>query len=424
MRTRSLLSFALISILTLASHAAGPADVVPAINALGLDLYRQQVREVRNEDVLLSPYSIATALAMMYAGAGGATKDEMARVLRFPADTAACSRGFQLLREQFEELVADSARSAAGQTGAGENVPALTLRSANRVYLQEGFQPELPFLQLMSESFGVAPGTVDFRGDPESARNQINQWVAECTENRIPRLLAAGQPAGITQAVLVNTLYLKAAWAAPFLAVQTKPLPFHLSLTREDLVPTMFCEKTLHFAQRSGYSIVTLPYQTGRLQFVLFVPDAIDGLAGVENDLTPELLIACTNLDRRDLLLYLPKFKLEPGTQPLAGALQAIGLHSALDQPAGTADFTNLARRTSADRISLGEIFHQTWLSLDERGTEAAAATQLRLSTFGVALPPPQPVVLRADRPFLFAIQHIHTGVCLFLGRVTDPRAN
>jgi serpin B len=402
-----------------------PPDVAPAINALGLDLYRQQIKSASGQSVLLSPYSISTALAMTYAGADGATKTEMQRVLHFPADAAACSEGFRLLQSQLHDLMLRAGKDVAELRAEGGEATPLTLQAANRLYVQKGFKLQPDFLRLMSKEFGASVGETDFRSHPESARSQINQWVAEFTHDRIPDLLPVGQPQASSRLVLVNALYLKAAWRDAFRESNTEPQPFHLTPRDTAPVPTMLQQEHFGYDRRDGYSVVTLPYQPGGLQFVLFVPDAIDGLAALEQQLTAADLAACAQLSKRDVILYLPKFKLAPGTMPLGEALQNLGLQTAFDLPRGSANFARMAPRQPDDYLAIGQVFHQTWLSLDEHGTEAAAATAVVMLSGFVVAPPnePPPIEVRADRPFLFAIQHIGSGACLFLGRVTDPRS-
>jgi serpin B len=121
--------------------------------------------------------------------------------------------------------------------------------------------------------------------------------------------------------------------------------------------------------------------------------------------------------------LYLPKFKFEPPTIPLAAKLRALGLKSAFDQPAGSANFDRMAPRKPDDYLAISEVFHKTFIAVDEKGTEAAAATAVAmLAMMGMPGKSLKPIVMKVDHPFLYAIQHIPTGACLFIGRVTDPR--
>lgn len=425
MRALSFLSPLLLAVLPLAAREPASVNVTPAINALGLDLYRQQIQTADGKGVLLSPYSIATALAMTYAGADGETKAEMQRVLRLPPDSAVSSAAFEELAAQLTDVARESERQVVHLQRHGGDATPLQLSVANRLFAQQGYAFRAPFLSEVRKHFGSEVDRLDFKNDAAHAREVINRWVAEQTHDRIRDLLPEGVPHRDTRLALVNALYLRAAWEDEFREYNTKPEPFHFASGTSEPVPTMLTRQKLGYAKRDGYSVVTLPYQTGRLQFVLFVPDAKNGLASLEKKLTAAALGDCAQLEHRDVILRLPKFKLAPSTMALGDALQALGLKTAFDVPKGSANFDRMAPRQPDDYLYIGQVFHKTWLALDEHGTEAAAATAVvMLATLGVGpREEPPPVEVRADRPFLFAIQHVDSGSCLFLGRVTDPRS-
>jgi serpin B len=176
-------------------------------------------------------------------------------------------------------------------------------------------------------------------------------------------------------------------------------------------------------SRRDGFSVVTIPYSGGEVQFLILLPDRTDGLAGLEAKATPELLADCANPEPADVILYLPKFRIEPPLFRLGKVVRSLGMRSAFDQPRGTADFDRMAPRKADDYLCISEVFHKTFLVLDERGTEAAAATAVAMApAAAMGGEKPKPVEVRVDHPFLFAIQHRPSGACLFLGRVTEPR--
>jgi serine protease inhibitor len=169
--------------------------------------------------------------------------------------------------------------------------------------------------------------------------------------------------------------------------------------------------------------VVTIPYIGGEVQFLILLPHETNGLAALEAKLTPELLALGANPGMADVILHLPKFKLEPPLIKLGKALKSLGMKSAFDQPSGSADFDRMAPRKPDDYLYISEVFHKTFLALDEKGTEAAAATAVAMMrATAVLMEKPAPVVVRVDHPFLFAIQHRRSGACLFWGRLTDPR--
>jgi serpin B len=162
----------------------------------------------------------------------------------------------------------------------------------------------------------------------------------------------------------------------------------------------------------------------GELQFLVLLPDEVNGLQALEKGLSAEMLAQCAKLERHDVDLSMPKFKFEPPTIALAAALKALGMNSAFDQPRRSANFDRIAPRKPNDYLYISDVFHKTFIAVDEREPRRAAATAvtMMMATAMRPQPTPPPIVVKVDRPFLYAIQHVPSGVCLFLGRVTDPR--
>ncbi len=401
--------------------AADTAAAVNAINALGLDLYRTQPS---GGNLLLSPYSIQSALAMAYAGADGDTRAEMQRVLHYPADERALDSGFAELAREFSQVEQDSAQAVAGPKTEGLNpTTPVEIRAANRLFVQQGYPFRAPFLALMKDSYGAPLDELDFAHASEAARATINGWVEEQTKGKIQDLIP---PSGVTRAtrlVLANAIYLHAGWARPFEPASTEPVPFFVHGTDSAMVPTMSQVSSCGYVHRDGYTAVSLRYVGGGLQFLILLPDDRDGLPALERKVTPELLADCANLPAAEIALHLPKFKLAPPTLALDSQLKQLGLKTAFDEPHGSANFDRMAPRKPDDYLYIGAVFHKTFIALDEQGTEAAAATAVvMMRALAVFANKPKPVEVQVDHPFLFAIQHVSSGACLFLGRVTDPR--
>lgn len=394
--------------LVLATHlmSASLDPAARAINALGLDLHRQQPKA---GNLCLSPYSIQSALAMTYLGASGATQQEMAKVLYFPDSKAALGESFAALAESLskaQKTSADVVTQAKKHGGPGE---ALSIHVANRLYGQKNYEFRRPFLEDIEHHFGAPLQTMNFIKDAPGATREINRWVKKQTRDRIRDLIPDGGLTADTRLVLVNAMYLKASWADEFAENATRPEPFRVNGGEAVAVPTMFQQEYL------GYG--------GDLHFLLIVPDKVDGLARVEAALTPDVLASCAKAKLREVILHLPKFKVMPPTMDLSETLQKMGMTTAFDSPPGSADFDAMAPKRPDDYLCISKVFHQTFLALDEKGMEAAAATAVTmLGVTAIAPEPEKPVEVHADRPFLFAIQHAESGACLFLGRVADPR--
>ena len=402
---------------------AQPNPVTPAVNQLGLDLLRAQASAGDHGNLLLSPYSIEVALAMAYTGADGHTREEMQRVLHLPGDDAAVLGGFSALANELSELQAASRRRAERVREHGRTGEPIEINIANRLFAQSGFAFRPAFTTALREQFRAPLEELDFKTAAEPARVTINAWIARETRERIRELVPAGAIEASTRAVLANAIYLRAAWEDAFKPGETKNETFWVDGKTQTEVPTMLQQRRYGYEQRDGYSALVLPYMGGDLQFVILLPDKRDGLAGLEKTLTPDILAGCANLPFREVILHLPKFKIEPPILPLGAVLQGLGMTTAFDQPRGSANFDRMAPRKPDGYLYISNVFHRTWLSLDENGTEAAAATAVIMAmTASMPQELQPPIEVRVDRPFLFAIQHVPSGTCLFLGRLTDPR--
>ena len=393
-----------------------------ATNELAVDLNRQLATGDGN--LCLSPYSIQSALAMTYAGADGETRTEMARVLHFPTNDGGVPASFFALQRSLQEMSAKRAELVKQSKKFGGPSEPITLHIANRLFAQNGYKFREAFLSLVKQNFGGAFEPVDFIADPAAATQRINKWVADQTRDRIRDLIPGGALDKTTRLVLANALYLKAPWASEFSQNATQPEPFFVHGGAPVDVPMMRkTDKHFGYARHEGFTVVSLPYAGDDLQFVVLLPDEIDGLRKLESKLTADVLAGCAKLEKRDVDLHLPKFKLEPPTITLAEKFEALGMKTAFDKPQGSANFDKIAPRTPKDYLYISQIFHKTFIAVDEKGTEAAAATAVAMMA-GTAFrsPPPPPIEVKIDRPFIYAIQHVPSGVCLFLGRVTDPR--
>jgi serpin B len=419
MKKLPLLFMTLFSLAVSQLHAADTDTAATAVNALGIDLLAKIGKP--DENALLSPYSIQNALAMTYAGAAGATREEMAKVLHFPSDDAELNSSFAALEKELAEIEKCTAQIVADSQHGGPKEP-ITLSVANRLYGQQGYDFRQAFLAVVKESYGAPLEQVDFKNGADKATQLINTWVEDQTQKRITNLIPDGALAKETRLVLVNAIYLKAAWEEAFKTEVTQPGPFHVNGGDPQNVPMMCQEASNGYAKKDGYTAAGIPYIGSDLQFLVLLPDDANGLPALEAKLTPALLADCAKLENAKVDLWLPKFKLEPPLMKLSDQLKALGMKTAFDDPQGSANFDGIAPRKPDDYLCISEVFHKTFLSLDENGTEAAAATAVVMMEASAMMAGPQPPQVHVDHPFLFAIQDRKSGACLFLGRVTDPR--
>jgi len=388
-----------------AAPAEGSAErAAAAINAFGLDLYRAIGSDGGN--LVFSPASIALALAMARAGARGETAAQMDAVLH--ADAAGDL--LAALNALDQALASRSGTFPAYPEGTLD----VALRIANAPFAQRGLPLEPAYLATLAGDFGAGLRLVDYARDPEAARRTINAWVDEQTERRIPELLPAGAIDESTLLTLVNAIYLKAPWLDAFVEEATAPAAFTRADGSAVDVPMMDGgTDLLAYAAGDGWRAVELPYAGGKLVMTLVVPD---DLAAFEAGLTPEAFAAIVAaLDGRLVHLRMPRFGQETKVS-LNEVLAALGMPDAFG--AGRADFSGI---TAAAPLFITAVVHQANIDVDEKGTEAAAATAVVMA--GTAAPSDEPVELTVDRPFLFALRDRPTGAILFLGRVVDPSA-
>jgi serpin B len=404
------------------AHAAANFDLASkATNELGVELQRQLA--TGNENLCVSPFSIQSALAMTFAGADGDTRTEMGRVLHFPSDASTVAASFGSLQHSLEEMSAKTAELVKKSREFGGPGEPITLNIANCLFAQKDYDFRQNFLSLVKQNFGAAFEPLDFVADPKGATQHINKWVADQTRDKIRDLIPADALNKLTRLVLANALYLKAPWADAFSEKATQPEPFHVPGAAPVNVAMMRKTARFGYAKREGFTAVSLTYAGDDLQFLVLLPDEENGLRTLESKLTADVLAKCTKLETQDVDLHLPKFKLEPPTIALAENLQALGMKSAFDIPQGSANFDKMAPRKPNDYLYISNVFHKTFLAVDEKGTEAAAATAVvMMRATGMRGPKPPPIQVKVDRPFVYAIQHVPSGVSLFLGRVTDPR--
>ena len=424
MHVKRLLMLHVVGALTAAiMQGATDFDVAArATNELAVELHRQLA--TADENLCVSPYSIENALAMTYSGADGETRTEMARVLHFPTNDTGAPASFSALQHSLEQMTTKTAELVKQSKKFGGPSEPITLNIANRLFAQKGYAFRAAYLSLVKQNFGEAFEPIDFVADPAAATQRINKSVADQTRDRIRDLIPGGALDETTRLVLANALYLKAPWTSEFSQNATKSEPFFVHGSAPVDVPMMQkTDKHFGYARHEGFTVVSLPYAGDDLQFVVLLPDEVNGLHALESKLSGDTLASCAKLERRDVDLHLPKFKLESPTITLAEKFEALGMKTAFDKPQGSANFDKMAPRKPDDYLYISQIFHKTFIAVDEKGTEAAAATAVAMMA-GTALrsPPPPPIEVKVDRPFVYAIQHVPSGVCLFLGRVTDPR--
>jgi serpin B len=343
---------------------------------------------------------VTSALWMAWCGARGQTAAELARALHLNGSADAADGGLRSLS------------ALLGETAARGLV---TFRAPDTVWVQSGLAVRSEFTARLGDA-GATFADADFARAPKAAREEINRVIAEQTEGRITGLLPPDSVEPLTRLVLANAVYLKAAWADPFPAAQTGDAPFYPDGPDRPGLTVRMMRGTAARAYLRGdhYQAVLLPYTDGGLAMAVIVPDgpltalrpaiAARGLGGI-----------LAGTDRHRVTLVMPRFRVEASFD-LIPALRQLGVNEAFGDGA---DFSGI---TEAEPLRISTVAHKAYVDVDERGTEAAAATAVGIKMLAaVRLPPP--VTMVVDRPFLFAIIHTATGTPLFLGQVSRPHA-
>jgi len=383
-------------------------DVFPLVSgnsAFAFALYRQLSGTDASANLLFSPYSISAALAMAYAGARAETEIQMQDVLRFTLGQDRTHSAFQQLRQLLmtQDRFQDNADS-----------DPFRLRVANSLWRQIDYAFLESYISTLQSFYGTDAFEADFAADCEDARQSINAWVSDQTEEKIPELIQPGALSPATVLVLANAVYFQAAWEFPFSEEETSKLPFVLADGQTCLTPMMQQTAHIHYANTSYGDIVELGYANSRTTMTLILPDDQMSLASFESSLSVEVFDEMlASLEYRPVTLTLPKFSYRAALS-LSHTLAAMGMQAAFSD---TADFSGM---DGTYDLLISEVIHEAFIVVDEKGTEAAAATAVIMARGGL---PETPRVVIFDRPFLFAIRDTETGTILFLGRVMDPSA-
>jgi serpin B len=370
--------------------------VVDSNNQFAIDLYAKINAQDTGKNIFVSPFSISTALAMTFEGSSNNTRKQMAAVLHFNLPDADRQAGY-------------SALLAATSAGPGKHYK---LDVANALWGQKGYKFELPFLNVTGKFYGGALKPVDFAGNTEGARIEINTWVEDHTAKMIRDLIPKGAINPDTPLVLTNAIYFKGKWASPFKAAATKDAPFNVNDSVKVQVPMMSQTGRFRYVHENGVAAIELPYAGDDLSMIAILPDG--DMEKFSKSLSLDAIRQlCVDMYSEDVDIFLPRFKLEAG-YGLGGMLSEMGMPDAFSEK--LADFSGMTGRSD---LYISKVLHKARIEVNEEGSEAAAATAVIMAPKSVHLERKQ--VFRADHPFLFMIVHNSTGAILFMGRLSNP---
>ncbi len=383
-----------------ATNQEDVSTLVQGNDAFALDLYKNLKNAEGN--LFYSPYSISEALAMTYGGARTETETQMASTLKFQLPQSRSHPAFNSL---------DLALASRGQGAQGKDGKGFRLHVVNAIWGQQGFSFLPSYLDLLSQNYGAGLRILDFIKSAEPSRQTINQWVSDQTEAKIKDLLPPGSINADTRLVLTNAIYFNAAWASQFKPEATASGKFNLLNGSQIDIPFMKHTSSYGYVKGDNYQAVELPYDGRELSMVVMMPNA-DAFRGFETGLNSNQVKGIISaIKNQQVELWMPKFKIESEFS-LKKELSAMGMPVAFSD---AADFSGMDGKKD---LTIMDVVHKAFVSVDETGTEAAAATGVIV---GITSIPAEPLKVTIDRPFMFLIRDIKTGTILFIGRVVNP---
>jgi len=358
-----------------------------------------QTLQQQQGNILYSPYSISLALAITYAGARNQTATEMANVLHFTLPQERLHPAFDWL-----DL------TLAHQSGKG-----FQLNIANALWGQKGYTFLDSFINTLGQNYGAGMRLLDFANQSEPSRVAINNWVSDQTKGKIKDLTPQGVIDDQTRLVLTNAIYFHALWLKPFDKSSTSDGVFHLIDDSNVTVSMMTQTNWFAYTSGNGCQAVELPYKDSNMSMVILLPDS-GNFTSFESKLSASFANQIiSDLGSCRVALTMPKFKYEYACS-LADTLVAMGMPTAFSD---AADFSGM---TGNPNLKITNVLHKAYISVDETSTEASAGSAVVMGPTA-AEPPPQPVIMTIDHPFIFLIRDLYTGTILFIGRVMNPNS-
>ncbi len=382
-----------------ASTSDGISQVINANNQFAVDMYQQiaNQNEQADKNVFFSPYSLSTAMAMLYAAAEGETKQQIQKAFHYPS--------MDILNPN----------SAALYNQFNKPNPDYKLTTVNDLWMQQGLTPTKSYVDTVKRYYGGEVTTLDFENSPDPSRLVINKKIAQHTNQLIPELLPKNSIQPDTATVLTNAVYFKGDWKIPFEVKSTSAQPFYNHTGAKTNVEMMQLQSYFGYIEDDQAQVVQLPYKGDDLSMLVVLPKSKDKTAMqqlVQNLNASKIKQWSADLVSQKVNLHLPKFKLEEGYD-MKALLSDMGMARAFQRDA---EFNLFDDRPP---IKIDDVYHKAVVIVDETGTEAAAATGIVAVVTSMPVNPP--VVFKADHPFIFMIKNNKTDAILFLGQVNKP---
>lgn len=373
-------------------------------NDIAFSFYRQKAAG-NEKNFFFSPYSMRSAFAMAMEGAAGETAAEIGKVFSFSKDR-------NEMHNEFKAVSAAVAEAAKGTV----------FSDANSFWSEKKYPFLSEYVSALKKHYGSTANSVSFSQDAEGARKKINSWTEKNTNGIIKDLFAEGSIDPITRLVLVNAVYFKGSWDKAFSKNSTFEADFHPNNGMTSKAELMRHEESTYFplGRKDGTLFLAMPYRSSGkdgagLEMMVILPENKEDFARTEKNLSSEYVNeARKSMTSENVRVFMPKFKFS-SSHELNKDLQEMGMPLAFSN---SADFSGMTGNTE---LKIGTAVQKAFIDVSEEGTEAAAATGVAMTLKSVA---PMPAfIFRADKPFIFLIRDVRTGLILFMGKVENPRA-
>jgi serpin B len=392
--------------------AEGLNELVLANNSFAVDYYNKLDSNPENNEknIFFSPFSISTVLAMTYEGADGKTAEEMRKVFYFPADDTVRQSSFAKLYNSLNES------SSKGN---------YSLNIANALWNEKTYEFKQSFYDTIDNHYYGKSTPVDFINTPEEQRQLINKWVEDQTNKKIIELLPTKSIKSQTVLVLTNAIYFKGDWASKFKSENTKDADFFVSEEKKITAKIMQQKEEFNYFDDGVFEYLELPYKGEDMSLIVILPknETMDceGMGedceGKDFQIKYDFSIPSVNvlsqaqsrMNKRELMVFLPKFKFE-SEYKLEKDFQEMGMLEAFENTA------NFSKMDATNNVKIDQVYHKAFVEVNEEGTEAAAATAVVMESISA-----MPRTFNANHPFAFYIQDNKTGEILFLGKIVNP---
>ncbi len=378
------------------SQPASGRDAAARANTISVSFHRKVSAKPGN--IFFSPYSLYSAFAMAYDGARGTTAAEMRKVFGFPDDRNALRREFGIMRGELAK--------SAGST---------EFSQANALWYQKDHNFLKDYTAALENFYSASAEAADFKQNPELVRRTVNSWAAGRTKGRIPEIFAHGALTNDTKLVLANAVYFKGKWKAQFGKKDTTDQDFTLLSGRKIKASLMASPGAIaiKYYENEQFQAAALPYAGGDMDMLVILPKPGKSFSLVEKNLSAEMISAVrAGLRGKNAKVFLPRLQFSREWD-LGPELSAMGMPQAFDD---SADFSGM---NGKKELIIQKAVQKAFVEINEEGTEAAAVTAIAMMPGSARMQ--DPVVFRADRPFIFLIEDSRTGLILFMGRMVAP---